>query len=61
VALRSMKALEQLDTGGWHVSDEGLAKLRDVKNLKKVYLGISKDQEARRQRLQGLLPSVTID
>jgi hypothetical protein len=56
-----MKALEQLDTGGWHVTDEGLAKLRDLNNLKKVYLGISKDQEARRQRSQGLLPGVTID
>jgi hypothetical protein len=56
-----MKALEQLDTGGWHVTDEGLAKLRDLKNLKKVYLGISIDQEARRQRSQGLLPGITID
>ena len=56
--LKSMKELEHLDLSGWHVNDEGIAKLRELKNLKTVHIGLSDDQGDRRKRLQGLLPGV---
>jgi Leucine Rich repeat len=60
-SLRSMTALEHVYMGGWHISDEGIAQLRELKNLKSVAIGLSRDQQDRRNRLQALLPGVKID
>ncbi len=59
--LRNMKELELLDLRGWDVSDDGIATLRELKNLKTIYIGLSKDEEERRKKLQGLLPGVSIE
>jgi hypothetical protein len=58
--LKGMKGLEHLDVEGWHVSDAGLAELRELKNLKSLHMGVANDYEARRKRLQELLPGITI-
>ena len=57
----NMNELEYLDLEGWHVSDEGIAKLRGLKNLKTVRFGLAPDQEDRRKKLQELLPGVIIE
>jgi hypothetical protein len=59
--LKNMKELQDLSVYGWHVSDEGIAKLRELKNLKTIFIGLSADQQARRNKLHGLLPGVTIE
>ena len=59
--LRNMKELELLDLRGWDVSDDGIATLRELKNLKTVYISLSKDEEERRKKLQGLLPGVIFE
>ena len=56
-----MNDLEFLDLSGWNVSDSGIAKLRVLKNLKTVRIGLSKEQEERRKRLQELLLGVSIE
>ena len=43
-SLKGMKELEYLDLGGWHVGDEGIAKLRELKNLKSVRIELPEDQ-----------------
>ena len=59
---KSMTALEELAVFGWHVSDEGTAKLRELKNLKTVIIGIAKgQQDDRKDRLRRLLPGVLIE
>jgi hypothetical protein len=45
---------------GARVSDEGIAKLRELKNVKTVIFGLSKDQQDRKDRLHRLLPGVLI-
>ncbi len=60
-SLKGMKELEYLDLGGWHVGDEGLAKLRELKNLKTLRIDIPADQGDRRKRLQELLPGLVIE
>jgi hypothetical protein len=59
--LQGMHDLEYVDLGGWNISDQGIAKLRRLKKLKTVHIGLSKDQEDRRTRLQEVLPGVSID
>jgi hypothetical protein len=56
--LKNMNELEYLDLSGWQVSDEGIAQLRA---LKTVHIGLSKEQAERRKKLQTLLPGVTIE
>jgi hypothetical protein len=60
-SLKGMKELEYIDLGGCHVSDEGIAKLRELKNLKSVHIDLPEDQGERRKRLQELLPGVVIE
>jgi hypothetical protein len=60
-SLKSMPALEDLAVVGWHVSDEGIAKLRELKNLKTLIIGLSKDQQVRKDRLHRLLPGLLIE
>ncbi len=59
--LRNMKELEVLDLRGWQVSDDVIATLRELSNLKTIYRGLSKDDGERPKRLQGLLPGVKIE
>ncbi len=59
--LKSMPALEDLTVVGWHVSDEGIAKLRELKNLKTLIIGLSKDEQDRKDRLHRLLPGLLIE
>ncbi len=59
--LKGMTELDYLDSSGWHVSDEGIATLRELKKLKTIRVGLTPDQEDRRKRLQGLLPGVKIE
>jgi hypothetical protein len=56
-----MTALEDLALRGSRFSDAGIATLRALKNLKTVFIGLSKDERDRRNRLQALLPGVKID
>jgi hypothetical protein len=46
---------------GWHVSDDGIATLRELKNLKAIYIGPSPIQGDRRMILKGVLPGVKIE
>jgi len=60
-SLKSMPALEDLAVVGWHLSDEGISKLRELKNLKTVMIGLSKDEQDRKDRLHRLLPGLLIE
>jgi hypothetical protein len=51
--------MEYLDLRTWHVSDDGIAKLGELKNLKTIW--IDGDQGDWRNKLQGLLPGVKIE
>ncbi len=59
--LKNMKQLEELDMHGWQVSDEGIAKLRELPNLKVIRLDLPKEQQARREQLERLLPGVKLE
>jgi hypothetical protein len=52
---------EYLDLTGWNVSDQGIAKLRRLKKLKTVHIGLPHEQADRRERLQVGLPGVSVD
>jgi hypothetical protein len=59
--LKNMQEMEDLDLRGWNVSDQGIATLRELKNLKTIHIGLSKEDDDRRKRLQELLPGVKIE
>ncbi len=61
VFLKNMTELDFLDLSGWHVSDEGIATLRELKKLKTLRVGLSQDQADRRNKLQALIPGVIIE
>ena len=56
-----MPELEHLDLLGWHVSNDGVATLRERKNLKTIYIGPSSRNVDLRKKLQELLPGVKIE
>ena len=60
-SLKNMKDLESLVMDGANVSDKAIAKLRELKNLKTIYIGLPTTHYDRKSRLQELLPGVTIE
>jgi hypothetical protein len=61
IYLKDMSALEYLNMSGWFTSDLGLARLRELKNLKTVHIGLSQGEDDRRKKLQAVLPGVGIE
>jgi hypothetical protein len=61
-SVRNMHELERLTLNQANVSDGALAtKLRELKNLKVICVGLPKTHYDRKSRLQELLPGVTVD
>jgi hypothetical protein len=59
--LKNMNDLERFALYGANLSDEAMGTLRVLKNLKTIHVGLSKDQSERKQKLQELLPGVSIE